>query len=48
MGAPGGQLAIFDSRTLRQIKSIPVDVPAGVFSRVRARTVVVGLQPAPR
>jgi nitrite reductase (NO-forming)/hydroxylamine reductase len=43
-GAPGGQLAIFDSRTLRQVKSIPVDVPAGVFSRVRARSVVVGLQ----
>ena len=45
MGASGGQLAVFDSRTLRQVKSIPVDVPAGVFSRVRARTVVVGLQP---
>ena len=45
MGASGGQLAIFDSRTLGQVKSIPVDVPAGVFSRVRARTVVVGLQP---
>ena len=44
-GAPGGQLAIFDSHTLRQVKSIPVDVPAGVFSRVRARTVVIGLQP---
>ncbi|GMV02890.1 MAG: hypothetical protein AMXMBFR52_25460 [Burkholderiales bacterium] len=47
MGTPAGQLAIFDSRTLRQVKSIPVDVPAGVFSRVRARTVVVGLQPSP-
>ncbi|HMN21852.1 MAG TPA: cytochrome D1 domain-containing protein [Ottowia sp.] len=45
-GAPGGQLAIFDSHSLKQVKSIPVDVPAGVFSRVRARTVVVGLQPS--
>lgn len=44
MGAPGGRLVIFDSHTLEQIKSIPVDVPAGVFSRSRARTVVVGLQ----
>ncbi len=45
-GGLGGQLAIFDSRTLRQVKSIPVDVPAGVFSHIRARTVVVGLQPS--
>lgn len=45
LGAPGGQLVIFDSRTLKQVKSIPMDVSAGVFSRVRARTVVVGLQP---
>lgn len=44
MGGPGGRLVIFDSHTLEQIKSIPVDVPAGVFSRSRARTVVVGLQ----
>lgn len=44
-GSVGGQLAVFDSRTLKQVKSIPVQVPAGVFSRVRARTVVVGLQP---
>lgn len=45
LGAAGGQLAIFDARTLRQVKSIPVDVPAGMFSHVRSRTVVVGLQP---
>lgn len=43
-GTSGGQLAIFDSRTLKQVKSIPVEVPAGVFSRSRARAVVVGLQ----
>ncbi|RIK93464.1 MAG: cytochrome C [Burkholderiales bacterium] len=45
MGAPAGRLVVFDSRTLVELKSIPVDVPAGVFSAVRARTVVVGLQP---
>jgi len=42
---PGGHLMIFDSHTLRQVKSIPVEVPAGVFSHVRRRTVVVGMQP---
>ena len=44
MGAPGGRLVIIDAQTLKEVKSIPVDVPAGVFSRSRARTVVVGLQ----
>ena len=45
LGTSGGQLVIFDSRMLKQVASIPVDVPAGVFSRARARTVVIGLQP---
>lgn len=45
LGGPAGQLVVYDSHTLAEVKSIPVDVPAGVFSRVRARTVVVGLQP---
>lgn len=44
VGARQGRLVIFDSHTLEEVKSIPVDVPAGVFSRSRARTVVVGLQ----
>jgi len=44
LGAPGGRLVIFDSHTLEQVRSIAVDVPAGVFSRSRARAVVVGLQ----
>ena len=44
MGAPGGRLVIFDSRALEEVKSIVVDVPAGLFSRSRARSVVVGLQ----
>ncbi len=48
LGIPAGHLAIFDSHTLRQVKSIPVEVPAGVFSYARARTVVVGLQPTAR
>lgn len=48
LGAPGGRVVIFDARTLREVKSIPVDVPAGVFSRSRARAVVVGTQGAPR
>ena len=44
LGASGGRLVVFDSHTLEQVKSFAVDVPAGVFSRVRARSVVVGLQ----
>ena len=47
MGGPSGRLVVFDSHTLKQLKSIPVDVPAGVFSRTRARSVVVGLQKSP-
>jgi mono/diheme cytochrome c family protein/DNA-binding beta-propeller fold protein YncE len=48
MGTPGGRLVIYDARMLEEVKSIAVDVPAGVFSRVRARSVVVGMQqPAP-
>lgn len=43
MGARGGRLVIFDSHTLEEVKSIPMDVPAGVFSHSRART-MVGLQ----
>lgn len=46
LGSPGGRVVVFDSRSLAEVQSIPVDVPAGVFSRVRARTVVIGLQPA--
>jgi len=45
LGSPGGRVVVFDSHSLAEVKSIPVDVPAGVFSRVRARTVVIGLQP---
>ena len=48
LATAGGRLVIFDSRTLREVKSIPVDVPAGVFSRTRARAVVVGMQDPPK
>lgn len=45
LGRPAGQLVIYDSRTLAEVRSIPVDVPAGVFSRARSRAVVVGMRP---
>ena len=48
LGAAGGRLVVFDSRTLEQVKSFAVDVPAGVFSRIRARSVVVGLHDTTR
>ncbi len=44
IGPHAGWLAIYDARTLAEVKTIGVDVPGGVFSRSRARTVVVGLQ----
>lgn len=47
-GAKGGRLVIYDAHTLKKVKTVPMDVPAGVFSHVRARTVVVGLESTPR
>lgn len=37
------RLAIYDARTLNEVKAVPLEVPAGVFSHARARAVVVGL-----
>lgn len=48
IGPHAGWLAIYDARTLAEVKTIGVDVPGGVFSRMRARTVVVGLQETSR
>lgn len=47
-GMEGGRVVVIDSRTLDIVKRIPVEVPAGVFSRLRARTVVVGIGPSER
>ncbi|MCB1676656.1 MAG: hypothetical protein KDI01_10215, partial [Halioglobus sp.] len=41
-GYAGDRLVIYDARTLKKVKSVPMEVPAGVFSRQRARQVVVG------
>lgn len=43
-GRVGDRLMIYDAKTLKRVKAVSMEVPAGVFSRVRARTVVVGLQ----
>lgn len=48
VGRDSGQLAIYDARTLRLVKTLPVEVPAGVFSHRRSRAVVVGLEPERR
>lgn len=40
-----GRVAIYDARTLALVREIPLQVPAGVFSHLRSRAVVVGLQP---
>ncbi|HMM53737.1 MAG TPA: cytochrome D1 domain-containing protein [Candidatus Desulfobacillus sp.] len=47
-GLEKGRVVVIDSATLDIVKRLPVDVPAGVFSRVRARAVVVGMQPEAR
>jgi DNA-binding beta-propeller fold protein YncE len=44
----GGELVVFDARTLEKVKSETLAVPAGIFSRLRARAVVVGLAPPRR
>lgn len=44
-GFERGALVVIDTATLSVVKRIPMEVPAGVFSRVRARAVVVGMQP---
>jgi len=43
-GYSGDRLVIYDSHTLKKVKSVTMEVPAGVFSHQRARTVVVGLE----
>ncbi len=42
-GTSGDQLVIYDARTLEKVKTDSIEVPAGVFSHLRARTVVVGI-----
>ena len=42
-----GRLAIYDARTLDLVRTIPLEIPAGVFSHLRSRAVAVGLEPRP-
>jgi len=43
-GYDGDRLVIYDAHTLKKVKTESMEVPAGVFSHLRARTVVVGLE----
>jgi len=43
-GYDGDRLVIYDAHTLKKVKTVSMEVPAGVFSHLRARTVVVGLE----
>lgn len=45
-GYGGDRLVIYDAHTLKKVKAVSMEVPAGVFSHLRARTVVVGLEGA--
>lgn len=43
-GYHGNAVVIYDSRTLDRVKSVAMEVPAGIFSHARARTVAIGLE----
>lgn len=47
-GFDGDRLVIYDAHTLERVRTEAMEVPAGVFSRLRARAVVVGLEGAER
>ena len=47
-GYDGDLLVIYDAHTLKKVKTESMEVPAGVFSHLRARTVVVGLESTAR
>jgi len=41
-GYDGDSLVIYDAHTLKKVKTVSMEVPAGVFSHLRAHAVVVG------
>ncbi|MCW8899251.1 MAG: nitrite reductase [Gammaproteobacteria bacterium] len=43
-GYDGDQLVIYNAHTLEKVKTVSMEVPAGVFSHLRARAVVVGYE----
>jgi len=43
-GYGGNKLVIYDSHTMKKVKTFSMKVPAGVFSHMRARAVVLGLE----
>lgn len=47
-GYTGDELVVYDAESFQPVKSFSMEVPAGIFSRSRARTPVVGQQEAPR
>ena len=43
-GYGGNKLVIYDSHTMKKVKTFSMKVPAGIFSHMRARAVVLGLE----
>lgn len=43
-GYGGNKLVIYDSHTMKKVKTFSMKVPAGVFSHMRARAMVLGLE----
>lgn len=46
-GYGGDKIVVYSSDTLDRVKTFSVEVPAGIFSHVRSRTVAVGLERTP-
>jgi mono/diheme cytochrome c family protein/DNA-binding beta-propeller fold protein YncE len=42
-GYHGNKLVIYDSRSLRRVKSVAIEAPAGIFSHRRSKAVAIGL-----
>jgi mono/diheme cytochrome c family protein/DNA-binding beta-propeller fold protein YncE len=47
-GYDGDRVVIYDAHTLKKVKAVSMEVPSGIFSHQRARTVVVGLESTAR
>lgn len=46
-GYRGDTVVVYRAKDLRKVDSFSVEVPSGIFSHARARTIAVGLEPQP-
>jgi len=43
-GYAGNKVVIYDSQTLKKVKEVSLEVPAGIFSHARPKMVTIGLE----